>query len=122
MPAAGVTPRRRTPAVLGATTALALLAAGCGSPVGIRTWSLKDAYRQSYASALTSEHPTAYSTQALLRLGLYDTWQEDPPSALETLHRNLDGPGKEYNLFALAELSFLEARHRKESSAKANRL
>ncbi len=115
MPAAGVTPRRRTPAALGALAAVAFLAAGCGSPVGIRTWSLKDAYRQSYASALTSEHPTAYSTQALLRLGLYDTWQENPSEALAALHDRLDGPGQDYNLFALAELSFLEARHRKDS-------
>lgn len=108
--------RRPSPwSMLRALIVLALLAAGCGSPVGIRTWTLKDAYRQSYSSALTAEHPTAYSVQALLRLGLYETWQEDPAKAIAALHGNLDGPNQDPNLFALAELSFLEARHRKDA-------
>ena len=89
---------------------LLLGAAACASPVRVQPWSLEDAYLKSYTNALTSDRPTAFSDQVMLRLGLADTFEEDPAAALAALHKTLASAGDEDRLFALAELSMLHAR------------
>lgn len=99
------------PLARAALVMLLLLGAGaCASPVRVQPWSLEDAYLESYSSALTSDRPTAFSDQVLLRLGLAGRFEEDPAGALGALHATLAPSGDEDRLFALAELSMLHAR------------
>jgi pimeloyl-ACP methyl ester carboxylesterase len=89
---------------------LSLSAAACASPIGVTRWSLEQAAQQSYANALNSDHPTSFTIQALLRLGLYEKFDDDPAGALAEMHKGLASAGDEDRLFALAELSLLHAR------------
>lgn len=89
---------------------LLLLLTACASPVGVKRWSLNDAYQASYGNALSADHPTSFTLQVLLRLNLYDKFHKDPTSALAELHKGLAPTGDDDRLFALAELSVLHAR------------
>ncbi len=88
-----------------------LLLSACASPVGVKRWSLEEAYQESYGNALSSARPTSFTVQALLRLNLYQRHKQDPEGALADLHKGLTPTGDEERLFALAELSMLHARH-----------
>lgn len=90
---------------------LSLSATGCSSSlIGVTRWSPEEAAQQSYANALSSDHPTSFTNQALLRLGMYDKFKADPEGTLAELHKGLLATGQEHRLFALAELSVLHAR------------
>lgn len=89
---------------------LILLLSACASPVGVKHWSLDEAYQESYANALSADRPTSFTVQTLLRLNLYERFKQDPETALADLHRGLAPTGDEARLFALAELSMLHAR------------
>lgn len=88
-----------------------LLLTACASPVGVKRWSLDEAYQESYSNALSADRPTSFTVQVLLRLNLYEQFQKDPKGALAELHRGLAPTGDDERLFALAELSVLHARH-----------
>lgn len=88
--------------------ALAILAVGCASPIGVKRVSTETVQRELTANVMVTGEPSAYSTQELHLLDLYDLWQDDPRAALAKLHE-ARGFGVNAQLFALAELSFAYA-------------
>ena len=87
-------------------TAVAFLAAGCGTPVGISRVSPQAAYRLQTESVLSTGQPSDASRIVLRRNGLLDRFNKEPAAVLAELHRGLGPAGDEERLFALSELSF----------------
>lgn len=89
---------------------LALLLAGCASPVGIDVVSPHQVQRYLTRSALTENEPSDFSKNELRRLALLQAYDDDPIAALGELHEAaLAEDLPEDTLFALAELWFLRA-------------
>jgi pimeloyl-ACP methyl ester carboxylesterase len=88
---------------------LALLLAGCATPVGVDRASPREVQRELTRSALTSGRPSAPTRELLTRLDLYGLFERDPDAAIAALHADLAPTGDLDRLFALAELSFLAA-------------
>ena len=89
---------------------LALLLAGCASPVGIDIVSPRQVQRYLTRSALTANEPSDASKNELRRYELYEVYQRDPLAALAKLHDAALAQGLPPSaLFALAELWFLRA-------------
>ena len=88
---------------------LALIAAGCATPVGVKPVDIQTAYRLHTESALSAGQPSEPSKTVLRRLGLLDRFDEAPGAVLAELHSGLRPAGDDDRLFALAELSFLHA-------------
>jgi len=86
---------------------IALLAAGCGTPVGVSRIDPEAAYRLHTVSALSEGEPSEASKMVLRRLGLMDRFEKEPAAVLAELHRGLATDDDEARLFALADLSFL---------------
>jgi pimeloyl-ACP methyl ester carboxylesterase len=101
---------------------LALLAAACSTPVGVRRIGTQEAHHLLTANVLSSGTPSAYSLQVLSRQDLRAQFEDDPEGALATLHARFqsmpDSPILSYPLFALAELSFLHAEQLKQHRAE----
>jgi pimeloyl-ACP methyl ester carboxylesterase len=100
---------------------LALVAAACSTPVGVRRVGTREAHYLLTANVLSSGTLSTYSLQVLSRQDLLAQFEDDPEGALATLHTRLqsmpDSPVLSYPLFALAELSFLHAEQRKQHRA-----
>jgi pimeloyl-ACP methyl ester carboxylesterase len=96
-------------AALLAIGGLALVALGCATPVGTKFIDPQAAYRLQYVNALAVEQPSEASKAVLRRLGLLDRFEDEPSKVLAELHRGLSPAGDEDRLYALAELSFLQA-------------
>ena len=86
---------------------LALVAAGCATPVGVKHVDIQTAYRLHTESALSVGQPSEPSKTVLRRLGLLDRFDAAPGAVLAELHSGLRPAGDDDRLFALAELSFL---------------
>jgi triacylglycerol esterase/lipase EstA (alpha/beta hydrolase family) len=86
---------------------VALLVAGCATPVGVTRVDTSTAYRILTESALSAARPSEPSKAVLRRLGQLDRFEDEPAAVLAKLHRSLALAGDEDRLFALAELSFL---------------
>jgi pimeloyl-ACP methyl ester carboxylesterase len=89
--------------------ALALVLSGCATPVGVKPVDTQTAYRIQTESALAAGQPSEPSKRVLRRLGLLDRFDAEPAEVLAQLHRGLNPKGDDDRLFALAELSFLQA-------------
>ena len=89
-----------------------VVAVGCATstPVGVRRVDAKQVQRQLSGSALTTDRPSTQTRALLTRLDLRDRARRDPDGTLAVLHAGLEPTGDEDRLFALAELSFLDAR------------
>ena len=86
---------------------LALLAAGCSAPIGVRRLSSRDQQRQLAGNALTTDEPSDAAQIVLRRYNLAATYRDQPRLALITLHEvALWNDGGSDALFALAELSY----------------
>ncbi len=96
---------------------LALLLAGCTSPIGATRTSLRVAYRQSQASAIEGR-ASRESLRVLHRFDLDEQFASDPAGALQVLHQKACEDNRRDLVFALGELSFLHA-GRLEHSVKA---
>ncbi len=89
---------------------LALLLAGCASPVGIDVVSPRQVQRYLTRSALTADEPSDASKNELRRYDLLHAYDDDSNAALAKLHEAAAQEGfPEAALFALAELWFLRA-------------
>jgi triacylglycerol esterase/lipase EstA (alpha/beta hydrolase family) len=98
----------RLVALLVAATLLATLA--CATPVGVRRVDEKAVHRTLTATVLSTGKPSVASRQVLLRLGLFDRFEDDPEGTLAELHAQTLEEMDASRLFALAEYSFLHAR------------
>jgi pimeloyl-ACP methyl ester carboxylesterase len=102
---------------LGWLTLLALLVAGCTTPIGATRTSLRVAYRQAKANALDNQ-ASSQSRLVLHRFDLDKQYASDPADALKTLQEKACQDDRRDLVFALGELSFLHA-YRLERSVKA---
>src|SRR5262245_28074672 len=98
--------------IVGWICGIALIAAGCATPVGVTRGSTQEAYRALSVNALSAGEPSSWSRQVLHRNNLTEQFDDDPVATLAELHRRQ----KEVRLtadrmFALAELSFLHAEY-----------
>jgi pimeloyl-ACP methyl ester carboxylesterase len=101
---------RRPSQWLGLTAlAIALLASGCATPIGVRYVEPRVAYHSLTANVLSAERPSSFSSRELMNLNLYERFSEDPEKALAEMHAGLAAKGDEDRVFALAELSFVYA-------------
>jgi len=98
-----------TASSLAAVAMLALLAAGCATPIGIRAVTPAEAERLLTANVLSSRQPSSWSAQFLARFGLTARFKSDPVAVLGELHRGLGGLDESVRLFVLAELAFQHA-------------
>lgn len=100
-------------AALAAVTVL--LTTACATPVGTRLVDGRAVHQSLTASALSADEPSVYTRRTLQRGGLIETFKDDPPAAIATLHAGYvelyraDSPIQELALFALAEMTFLHA-------------
>jgi pimeloyl-ACP methyl ester carboxylesterase len=88
---------------------LALLAVGCATPVGVTPVDVEVAYRLQYQNVLSAHRPSEPSKSVLRRLGILERFEDEPAAVIAELHQGLLPTGDEDRLFALAELSFLQA-------------
>ncbi len=105
-----------------ALAAFAVMLAACASPVGVKRIDAKRVHRELTANALSTDSPSASSSQLLNRLGLAERFKADPDATLAALHADLPPTGDADRVFALAELSFLRGEktgHRDQSLAAA---
>src|SRR5262245_1355534 len=88
---------------------IALIAAGCATPIGVDYVDRTVAHRSLTANVLSTEKPSSFSARELMNRNLYQRFEEDPKGALAELHADLAPEEDENLLFALAELSFFYA-------------
>jgi pimeloyl-ACP methyl ester carboxylesterase len=93
-----------------AICALTVVCAACASPVGIRIAKPIQVQRYLTRNALTTDTPSDFSLNQLRRYDLREAFNDDPAEALAQLHTIAAAQGfPSETLFALAELSFLQA-------------
>jgi hypothetical protein len=89
--------------------ALALLLAACATPVGVDRVSPREVHRELVESALGGDRPSAPTRELLTRLELLEPFDRRPDETIAQLHAGLAPEGDVDRLYALAELSFLQA-------------
>jgi pimeloyl-ACP methyl ester carboxylesterase len=102
--------RRRTlqPHVIGLL--LALLAAGCAAPVGVKRVSVHEAHRGLTSNAMVDNQPSDVAQIVLRRYNLVQLYDDKPAVALWKLREVLvSGRGGNDELYAIAELTYLYA-------------
>ncbi len=87
-----------------AVFAMALLASGCATPVGVRHLDPRQVQRSLTANVLSSDEVSAPTAQILNRADLKEKFRSKPAEVLATLHRGLPTASETDRLFALAEL------------------
>jgi pimeloyl-ACP methyl ester carboxylesterase len=97
---------------------LALLLAGCTTPIGATKTSMRAAYHQSNTSAMEG-HLSNESLLVLHRFDLDKQFASHPADTLKFLHEKAFQDNRRDVVFALAELSYLHA-YRLEHSVKAS--
>ena len=96
--------------VASSALALAIVVAGCSTPIGVRTANPRQVQRYLTRSALTGDEPSDFSLNELRQYDLLAAYEDDPDGALAKLHAAALASGlPQDSLFALAELSFLRA-------------
>jgi len=101
--------------------ALTLLLAGCSTPIGIRRLDPREAYRSSTASPLGGDGASAATVVILHRFNLSGKYQSDPAAAIRGLHARALEDKRRDILFALAELTYIEAERLTRSGDAAER-
>jgi pimeloyl-ACP methyl ester carboxylesterase len=91
---------------------LAVLAAACSPPIGVRHMDPRAVLQELTSSELTTGEPSVPSRIVLQRRGLMTRFDDDPKGALAVLQEEVvAGSAGPDELFALAELSFHYAQH-----------
>lgn len=95
---------------------VALSAAGCATPVGLKRVGLQDAYREINVTALSRGEASGDTRVVLQRYDLVGRLDKDPLAALAILRAKAQGEDDRRDLrFAIAELEFLYAAQLVES-------
>jgi pimeloyl-ACP methyl ester carboxylesterase len=103
-----------------ALCALGLLS-GCTSPMGARRAPAAAVYEQLNQSALTGPVASAEARSVLARHGLSKAFETKPEDALARLHRIACADSRQDTVFALAELSYLQAEQLRTSLVRSRR-
>jgi triacylglycerol esterase/lipase EstA (alpha/beta hydrolase family) len=102
--------RRLAPtALLLASLCLLLATPACRTPVGVKRVDARRVHRSLTANVLTTGAPSAPSLQALRWLDLQERFEDEPEQALAEMHARAAASDNADLIFALAELSFLQA-------------
>jgi len=107
--------RLRLPRTAGRLTrailAVALLLSGCAAPLTVERLSPQASYARLNRTALSSDKPSESTLIVLRRHGLLEIWNNDPAAGVAQLRRDVVGQAGQWpELFALAELSYLNGR------------
>ena len=86
-----------------------ILALGCATPIGVNRVEEREVYRTNNESVLSGGTPSVASRQVLLRLGLFDRFEDEPEAVLADLHARTLAEMNPEQLFALAEYTELHA-------------
>lgn len=96
----------------GILLAAILVLTACTTPVNVSRVSADRVDRELTAYALFADEPSEVTKIILSRHDLLDEFDSSPDQVLEKLHQIYLGPaGTPHEVFALAELSFLHAKH-----------
>jgi pimeloyl-ACP methyl ester carboxylesterase len=83
----------------------------CSPPWSLSWLSHSDSYQQINRTALSGDAPSDLTSIVLRRYALFDLWKRDPARAIAVLHDDVvRQPARWSDLFALAELSYLQGR------------
>jgi pimeloyl-ACP methyl ester carboxylesterase len=97
---------------------VALLLAGCSSPIGVEEVPTRKAYDQVEANALSTGQPSAETTVILDRYQLGKLADKSPEEVIRQLHAKAVATGERDLLFALAEISYLAGDHFSRQAGK----
>jgi hypothetical protein len=98
--------------------AVLLLLASCAAPLRVSQLNLNESYAQLNRGALAGDTPSDSTRIVLRRHGLLPLWNKDPNAAIAALRTDVvNRPAIWPELFALAELSYLQA---KRSASQAD--
>jgi pimeloyl-ACP methyl ester carboxylesterase len=93
-----------------ALLALCLTLAACGTPVSVERVDPRTVQTELTSNAVTTGRLSEPTQIALRRLDLLGVYTEDPPAGIRALNQIVAADASDRNLlFALAEMSFLEA-------------
>jgi pimeloyl-ACP methyl ester carboxylesterase len=88
-----------------------MLVTACTPPISVTKLTPAESVGRFNRTGLTDDSPSEATMTTLRRHELADDWQVDPQQALRVLHSQVVGrPEAWRDLFALAELSYLQAR------------
>src|ERR1700688_3312519 len=91
--------------------AVLLLLTGCAAPLRVSLLNSNETYSQLNRSALAGDMPSDSTLIVLRRHGLLPLWNKDPNAAIAALRTGVvNQPALWPELFALAELSYLQAK------------
>jgi pimeloyl-ACP methyl ester carboxylesterase len=104
-----LTPRRRGNRLIASLSiaGAVLLLAGCAAPIGVKRVTVRQAYAQVDASALSTGKPSADTVSILHRYHLDLLAGSQPEEAVQQLHQKAVATGERDLLFALAEMSYV---------------
>lgn len=89
------------------------------APVGVRRVSARDVHRALTANVLTAGEPSPAATQILNHLDLFELYENDPDTAIESLRAALLATTERSDLlFALAELEFHRGKRMRRADAR----
>jgi pimeloyl-ACP methyl ester carboxylesterase len=88
---------------------VALLLAGCTTPIGATRVSPRQAYENLHENALNSSHCSADTLRVLNRYGLEPAFRKNPDATLEKLQSIACTDSRRDLLYALSELNYLNA-------------
>ena len=92
-------------------TVLLLVLSGCAAPWSLTRLNDRDSYQKLNRSALSSDTPSHGTLVVLRRYGLLEKWHTNPADAIAALRADVvDHADRWPDLFALAELSYLQGR------------
>ncbi|HTY18037.1 MAG TPA: alpha/beta hydrolase [Myxococcota bacterium] len=101
--------RRAQRLALAATAAVLATACATATPVGVNRTDPRQVHRELVANALSTNEMSAPTHELLTRLSLLEAYRTRPDATLASLHAGLSQSDDAGLLFALAELSFLQA-------------
>jgi len=102
---------RRSAHRLALAVCVAALATACATttPVGVNRADPRKVHRELVTSAISTNEMSAPTRELLTRLSLVDAYRDNPDGTLAKLRAGLPQVNDADRLFALAELSFLQA-------------
>src|SRR6187455_47044 len=90
--------------------AVALAGAGCAVPVQTKRVGPDEVYNDLKQDVLLDGEPSVAARLALERAGLAEMWNDDPATAIATLHEMATQSDTRERLFGLAELCIYQGR------------
>ena len=100
---------------------LALLLAGCSTPVGVRQLTPHEAYTNSLAGPLSQGVASSSTTVILNRFNLAEQFQKDPAAVIRRLHEKALLDHRRDILFALSELCYIDGERLEQSGDAGER-